>query len=230
MFEIARRLALIAPAVVALVIGGRPVLAAGLAEAQAEFVPAPIGFIVHRDGTPIGTHRLTFHTEAGPDGERLIVDTTIDIKVRAAFVTLYHYNFKGREAWQRGKLLSLDSATDDDGAKMQVHVRATAAGLKVDSTEAHYVAPPDTLPDSYWRPDTVKRQHFIDIENGKLVDLISTPIGPRTITYVGKPVELSMYRLAGVIDGEIGYGSDGEWMTLRFASHGSDILFTREPK
>jgi hypothetical protein len=224
MIDIARRLTFFA-----LIFGSPLLLAPDLAEAQAQSVPAPINFVVNRDGTPIGTYRLTFHTEPGPDGERLIVDIAIDIKVRAVFVTVYRYTFKGRETWQGGKLVALDTATDDDGKKLQVHVRATEAGLKVDSTEAHYVAPADTLPESYWRPDTVMHQHFIDIEDGKLVDLISTPAGRRTITYAGQPVELSMYHLAGDIDGEIGYSSGGEWMMLRFPSHGSDILYTREP-
>lgn len=224
MLDLARRLACVA------ILAGSPLLlAADLAAAEAEAVPATISFVVHRDGTPIGTHRLTFHSETGPDGERLIVDTAIDIKVRAAFVTLYHYTFRGRETWQGGNLVALESSTDDDGKKLQVHVQATDAGLRVDSTEAHYVAPADTPPDSYWRPDMVKHQHFIDTEDGKLVDLISTPLGHRMMTYASKPVDLSMYRLTGVIDGEIGYATDGEWMLLHFSSHGSDILYTREP-
>jgi len=206
-----------------LLVGGAP-------PAPAETVPASIAFVVNRDGSPIGTHRLAFHTEPGPDGERLIVDINIDIKVRAGFVTLYRYTFKGRETWKGGKLLALDSVTDDDGAKTTVQVRATEAGLRVDAPHAHYVAPPDTLPDSYWHPDTVKHRHFIDNENGKLVDLISTPAGHRTITVDSKPVELALYQLAGETTGEIGYGADGQWMSLRLLSHGSDILYTREPQ
>lgn len=224
MTEIMRRLALIG-----LAIGIPPLLASDLAEAETEAVPASIGFIVHRDGAPVGTHRLTFHTEAGPGGERLIVDMAIDIKVRAAFITLFRYTLRDRETWQGGKLLAMDSATNDDGKRLQVHVRATAAGLKVDATDAHYLAPAGTLPDSYWRPDTVRHRHFIDIEDGKLVDLVSTPAGHRTIAYNGKPLQLAVYRLAGQISGEIGYAADGQWMLLHFPSHGSDILYTREP-
>lgn len=225
MLEIVRRLA---PA--GLLVGCSLVVAA--APIPAETVPASIGFIVNRDGNPIGTHRLTFHAESGPDGERLIVDIAIDIKVTAAFVTLYRYTLEGRETWQGDKLIAMDTATDDDGTRKTVHVRATTAGLKVDSTidstAAHYVAPPDTLPDSYWRPETVKHQHFIDIEDGNMIDLVSTPAGHRTIAVAGKPVELKMYSLTGEITGELGYGAGGQWMFLRFPSHGSDILYTRE--
>jgi hypothetical protein len=195
----------------------------------AEPVPASMNFIVDRDGTPIGTQRLNFHTETGPDGHQLIVDSTIDIKVRAAFVTLYRYEFTGRETWQGGKLVAMDTATDDDGTKFTVHARATPAGLKVDATDAHYMAPTDTIPDSYWPPDTVKRSQFIDIETGKLVDLVSTPAGHRTITVAGRPVDVTLYHLSGVITGELGYGPDGRWLVLRFPSHGSDIAYVPAP-
>jgi Family of unknown function (DUF6134) len=199
------------------------------APSWAETAPPPIGFVVKRDGGPIGTHRLTFHTEPGPDGERLIVDIDINIVVRIASVTIYRYTVKGRETWRNGRLLALDTATDDDGTKKTVRVRATDAGLQVDATNAHYLAPPDTLPESYWRLDTVKHQHFIDIEDGTLVDLFSTPAGRRTITVGDKPVEMNVYHVEGDITGELGYGTDGQWMLLHFPSHGSDILYTREP-
>jgi len=202
----------------------------GAAAAEAERVPPAIGFVVNRDGSPIGTHRLSFHTEPGLDGERLIVDIDIDITVKAAFVTVYRYTYRGREIWKGGRLLALDGATNDDGKKTTLRVRATESGLEVDAPDAHYVAPPDTLPDSYWHRDTIKHQHFIDDEDGKLVDLISTPAGHRTVTVDGKPVDLALYQLAGEVTGEIGYGPDGQWLSLRLLSHGSDILYTREPR
>ncbi len=204
--------------------------AGGAAAAEPEHVPAPISFVVNRDGTPIGTHRVSFHAEPAPDGERLIVDIDIDITVKAAFVTLYRYAYACRETWKGGRLIALEATTNDDGKKTTLHVRATEAGLEVDGPDAHYVAPPDTLPDSYWHPDTVKHQHFIDGENGKPVDLISTPAGHRTITVDGKPVELAMYQLSGETTGEIGYGPDGQWMALREQTHGSDILYVFQPR
>lgn len=232
MLEIVRRVAPVGLLVGCSLAGSSLVGAA--APARADTVPPPIDFVVNRDGSPIGTHRLTFHSEPGPDGGRLIVDIAIDIKVTAAFVTLYRYTFKGRETWQGDKLIAMETATDDDGTKKAVHVRATAAGLQVDSkvgsTAAHYVAPPDTLPDSYWRLDTVKHRHFIDNEDGKLVDLVSTPTGHRTILVGGRPVDVATYNVTGEIEGEIGYAADGQWVHLRLSSHGSDILYTRGSK
>ncbi|HTY69107.1 MAG TPA: DUF6134 family protein [Alphaproteobacteria bacterium] len=222
MIELWRRLMLIS-------IAGLP-WAGGAAAADAETVPAAISFVVNRDGTPIGTHRVSFHTEPGPDGERLIVDIDINITVKAAFVTLYRYGYTCRETWKGGRLLALEATTNDDGKKTVLHVRATEAGLEVDGPDAHYVARPDTLPDSYWHPDTIKHRHFIDGENGKPVDLISTPAGHRTITVDGRPIELALYQLSGETTGEIGYGPGGQWLALREQTHGSDILYVLQPR
>lgn len=214
-------------ALIGFVAGALP--AAAAPALAADDVPASIGFVVNRDGTPIGTQRLTFHTERGPDGEQLIVDSTIDVKVRAAFITVYRYSFTGRETWQGGKLIAMDTATNDDGTKLAVHVRATPAGLQVDATNAHYLAPADTIPDSYWPADTVKRRRFIDIANGRLVDMISTPAGHRTITVAGKPVDVSVYRLSGIVTGEVGYSPGGAWTLLTVLTHGSDIVYSPAP-
>lgn len=195
---------------------------------HAEPVPAPIAFVVNRDGKPIGTHRLTFHTEPAPGGERLIVDIAIDIKVKVAFVTVYVYTLEGRETWQNGRLLALDTRTNDNGTKFEVHARATPDGIEVQAADhPPYVAPADMLPDSYWQPDTVRRSRFIDIENGQLIDLVSTPAGHRPMQIGAQSAEIAVYHLAGELTGELGYAADGQWVLLHFPDHG-DILYTRE--
>lgn len=196
--------------------------------ARADPVPAAINFVVKRDGTPIGTHRLSFRTEQTADGERLIVDIAIDIKVTVAFITVYTYKFEGREVWDGDRLVGLETYTNDNGTKLDVHVHAAADGLHVDATDdVHYVAAPDTLTDSYWRADTVKHTRFIDIENGQLITLVSQPAGRRAVNVEGRMVDSDIYKLSGEIEGELGYTPAGEWTTLRFKSHGSDILYVR---
>lgn len=193
--------------------------------AQGEPVPAPLNFIVNRNGDPIGTHRLTFHAE----GERLIVDIAVDIEVKLAFITVYTYTLRGREIWQENRLIDFESDTDDNGTKIKLRVRAGAEGLHVQGKDSDYTAPADTLAGSYWRADTVKRTQFIDIEDGHLVNLVSQPAGRRPVSVADRMVDTDVYRLSGEMEGEIGYTPDGEWTLLSFKTHGSDILYTRAP-
>src|SRR5258708_10644581 len=67
--------------------------------ARADPVPAAINFVVKRDGTSIGTHRLSFRSEQTVDGERLFVDIAIEINVVVAFIPIYTYKFKAPAAW-----------------------------------------------------------------------------------------------------------------------------------
>ena len=202
-------------------------LVAAISAARAETVPAPLHFIVKRNGTPIGTHTFAFHAE----GDRLIVDIAIDIKVKLAFVTVYSYRLKGRETWQDGRLIAFESNTDDNGTKIEVRAHATAGGLEVTGSKVKgYVAPAATLTDSYWRAELVHKTQFVDVEDGNLITLVSTPAGQRTVDVGGQPVDTAIYKLSGEIEGEIGYTPDGEWTLLRFKSHGDDILYTRDAR
>jgi hypothetical protein len=188
-------------------------------------VPADLTFVLKRDGSPIGTQRFTFRAE----GERLAVDIAIDIKVTVAFITVYTYTLRGREVWEDKRLVSFESDTDDNGTKLRVRVHAAADGLHVEGKDGSYTAPADALTSSYWRAETLKHTRFIDIEDGRMIDMITQPAGRRPVAVGARMVDTDIYKLSGEMEGEVGYTPAGEWTLLRFRSHGSDILYTRAP-
>src|SRR5258708_37314368 len=67
--------------------------------ARADPVPAAINFVVKRDGTSIGTHRLSFRSAQTVDGERLFVDIAIQIKLVVPFNTTSAYQIACLECW-----------------------------------------------------------------------------------------------------------------------------------
>src|SRR5258708_33594726 len=86
--------------------------------ARADPVPAAINFVVKRDGTSIGTHRLSFRSEQTVDGERLLGDIAIEIKVVVAVITIYTYKFEGREDWGGERLVVRATFADDHRTKL----------------------------------------------------------------------------------------------------------------
>ena len=66
---------------------------------------------VHRDlrfralrhGSPIGEHRVTFR----PDGNRLIVETRVEIAVKVLFFTAFRFEHEAEEVWQSDRLVSV---------------------------------------------------------------------------------------------------------------------------
>lgn len=191
--------------------------------AQPSDTPAPIVFTVQRDGTPIGTHRLSFSR----DGDNLVVDIEIRLEVRLAFITLFRYAHNARETWRSGRLVAFASRTDDDGAAFEVHARATPDGLLVEGSGGNYLAPVDTMPSSYWNAEMVTRPRVLDSQSGRMIDLVATPVGLRSEVIAGREMPLRVYRLSGEIAGELAYGPEDEWLVLRFGTRGSDIAYIR---
>jgi hypothetical protein len=78
-----------------------------------------------RHGSPIGEHRVTFQ----PDGDRVAVETHIDIAVKVLFLTAFRFKHEAQEIWDSGRLASVNSTTDDSGTLLKVSGNAVADGL-----------------------------------------------------------------------------------------------------
>jgi hypothetical protein len=73
-------------------------------------------------GSSIGEHRVAF----GTNGDRLVVNTHIDIAVRVLFFTVFRLKHDAQEIWQSGRLVSVKSTTHRDGTRLQVSGNAAA--------------------------------------------------------------------------------------------------------
>ena len=89
----------------------------------------------------IGEHRVAFRT----DGDRLVVDTHIDIAVRVLFFTVFRLKHNAQEIWQAGRLVSVTSTTDRDGTRLQVSGNAVADGFRIVGEDGTFLATPDLL-------------------------------------------------------------------------------------
>lgn len=205
---------------VVLLIAAALALLPGAARAD---TPAPIAFTIQRDGSPIGTHHVRFRR----DGDDLIVDIDIRLEVRLAFVTLFRYVHSARETWRDGRLVAFASRTDDDGQRFEVRARATEDGLLVEGSGGSYLAPPGTMPSSYWNAAMVRQARVLDSQTGRLIEVAATPLDVAVQAASAGARPARVYRLTGDISGELAYGPDGDWVALRFAARGSDIAYIR---
>ena len=75
----------------------------------------------------IGEHRVAF----GTDGDRLVVDTHVDIAVRVLFFNVFRLTHDAQEIWQSGRLTSVTSTTDRDGraCRLPATLSRTASAL-----------------------------------------------------------------------------------------------------
>ncbi|MFV3074276.1 DUF6134 family protein [Niveispirillum fermenti] len=155
----------------------RRLVLAGAAAALAFRMPAPaaavpagdrLDFSVFRKkASPMGSHRLRFTR----DGDRLIMEKEIRLEVRLAFITAYRYRHVNREVWQQGRLVEIDTRTDDDGEEYQVYGRANPEGFQVEGSRGRFTAPADIIPTSYWNIATIGATRLLDTQRGLVMDV-----------------------------------------------------------
>ncbi|MGI9451735.1 MAG: DUF6134 family protein, partial [Geminicoccaceae bacterium] len=133
------------------------------------------------------------------------------------------------EVWQDGRLLALDTETDDNGTPYRVQARADSSGLLVDGSSGKLQLPANIASTSYWNEATIGRAEWLDTQAGKLVRSKVTIGAPEPVMASGKLVEAKPYQLEGDITCTLWY-HEGRWVKLRFvASDDSVIEYAIEP-
>ncbi len=197
-----------------------------LGSAMANLPPADqIAFSVFRGDSPIGHHRLSFERAR----EDLLVNVDIELKVKFAVFTLYDYKHRSRETWRDGRLVGLDTKTNDNGDKFFVRAAATQDGLAVESSSGAYVAPADVLPTSYWRPDTVAQSKLLNTQDGRLLEVSVEELGQELVRAGGRDIPAQRFRFSGDLELELWYGDSAEWLRTRFEAKGAEIDYSIEP-
>jgi len=180
-----------------------------------------IAFDIRREGDSIGRHEVSFRRRSG----MLEVDIAIDISVSFAFIPVFSYRHRNHEVWLDGRLLSLDSVTEDDGRRYSVSARSVGGGLHVVGEEGELRAPADILTTSYWDVRTVSQSRLLDTQHGRLLE-----VSPR---FLGEEVledgsTARRHHLAGDLDLDLWYGPSSEWLKIAFEARGAQISYARQ--
>ncbi|MBM3599715.1 MAG: hypothetical protein FJX35_16005 [Alphaproteobacteria bacterium] len=183
-----------------------------------------IEFDILRNGSPFGAERIDFRR----DGDRLIVDIKIDMEYRL-LIPLFRYSHRSREVWKDGRLIQIDTTTDDDGEKFFVTGRATPRGFAVKSTSGEFTMPADVVPGSYWNEDMLSGRAILNTQAGKLVDSQVRKLPPEPVVARGQQVTGRVYDVTGDFNLRLWYGDRGDWVKLRFTTRGSEIEYVLRP-
>jgi hypothetical protein len=168
-------------------------------------------FQIRCNGNPVGHHTVQVREHDG----QMDVNTDVSLDVSLAGIDLYHYRYSDHEHWEDGKLVSLESTTNDDGDKMHVSVHRDIDGdLLIESGEGVKKVPGDTLPASYWNPAVLAKREVIDNQSGKLLKVSI------------KPLSEGRYDVTGDVNFEVDY-RQGRWAGLRFKYIGADVDYQR---
>jgi hypothetical protein len=190
----------------------------GAPAASMNFTPVAkqaLNFTVYRDDAPIGHHNFDFR----PNGDKLEVDIDVDLEVKLMFVTAFKFRHVASELYENGRLLRMESETDDDGDPYKVKVQRLGDGLLVEVNGHRKLASGNLLPSNLWNRAILDSDKILHPILGRILPLKVSELGTKEI-----PVAFGMKVTADgfVIEGgeefrrELWYGRDGRLMEVGF--------------
>lgn len=187
----------------------------------ASATPAPLAFDIIRGGDVVGRHALNFRREKGD----LHVDIAIDIEIKFTFITLFRYWHRNHEVWRDGRLVSLETKTDDDGDEYEIRARANGDELWVNGSGGEYIAPGTTLPTSYWDSRTPLQNTLLDTQRGGLLEVQVEDAGADVLALRDMEVAARKYVMSGDLTLDLWYTTAGEWVKIAFEARGETVEY-----
>jgi hypothetical protein len=159
--------------------------------AALEGVPAngALEFAVIRQGGEIGDHRITFKR----DGNRLIVDISVDTRVRILGLTVFRFVHRSQEIWEGERLVALTSETDDDGTPHTLALALSGSELQGVHNGTPVVVHGDQIPISLWNPAELTRDQLLNSIHGGLMPTTVTKLGRIDVKHRGTTVAAEEY-------------------------------------
>jgi len=154
-------------------------------------------FSVKIDGKKAGLLRMTIRQ---PDAHTFTVESSADVAV-SFFLKKYQYMYRGTEVWKDGRLVRLESQTNDDGNQFQVLVQPDGDKLRVRVNGSEHMTRPDVWTTTYWylqeRQSPDSSVVLIDCDTGK--DLFGTMrlVSTQQLTVAGQTQNCAHYQIRG---------------------------------
>lgn len=186
--------------------------------------PPDRSFAIFRDGDEIGRHEVRFV----PSAEGLRVETDIEIAVKIAFITAFHFGQHAREHWQNGLLVDSNVATNDNGTKSETFLQARDDALSVEGGIENRVlrVPLGTMPDiAFWNLAIVSERSLLDMQRAQLVGLAAQPSGVDEIEVAGARIAARRFTIAAESgrSGDIWYDEADNWVKGSLVTRGETL-------
>jgi hypothetical protein len=174
-------------------------------------------------GSSIGEHRVAFAAE----GDRLVVDTHVDVRVRVLFFDVFRLTHESREIWQSGRLLSVTSTTDRDGTRLRVSGYAVEGGFRIVGLDGPSLAAADLLTtNALWDSRVVHEQRLLDVQYGAEIGLVARRLGEEQVATPQGWVRASRYQMiTPYLAGSVFYDQDQRWIKALIEMKGQTVEY-----
>jgi hypothetical protein len=213
----------------------RRVLAGAAASGASALLPAAVRaaaraerrFTILRDGSDIGRHVIGLSRE----GDRLFLSVDVEIVVRVLGIAAYRYEMRNREVWAGDRLLSIDSAVNDDGRRKTVRASREASGALIVASDFYNgPAPDDAATTTYFTPDFLGRGSWISTDSGELYTMRTARAGAAEVETKAGAVAADRWTATNGsdFDVELFYDRRGEWASIAFDAGGEPARYVAD--
>jgi hypothetical protein len=179
-------------------------------------------FSVLRDGDPIGIHRVTFDV----DGDRLLVGSRFEARVKVLFITAFEYLYESQSVWRDGCLVELKAITDDNGTKSRVSARLANGQLVIEGPSGAMRGKAGMFPTDHWHSGVLQSDRVLNTITGQVARVNIADMGEGQVTVNDSPEAARRYVYSGDLQTEVWYDREGRWVKMRFrADDGSTIEY-----
>ena len=196
------------------------VIALTSAHAQPGWQPSDgdkLEFDVFRDGSKFGKHIVSFSEE----GDRLVVDTDIELKVAFGPLTVFHYIHDVTELYSAGRLVSLAAKTKKDGKWKVLAADAVEGGLNVAGAAFKGLRPGVIIPSTHWNIAQMKQPAMFSTETGAMLPIEVVDQGLERVKTGAGEIEARRYLVKSELDATFWYDASGRWVKCAFIAQGS---------
>jgi hypothetical protein len=188
--------------------------------AAAQPATETLEFAIMRNGEQIGTHRI----ELRRTGKETSVSVETNVEVKILFVTAYRFQHTATERWVNGRLVALDSATDDNGTQHKLTAALKGAALQLDADGKAAQVDKNIIPASLWNPELVRQSVMLDTQNGQVMPISVVDGGSEQVPTESGPAMAHHYTIKGKFSQEVWYDSRGRLVQSQLVGKDGSII------
>ena len=179
-------------------------------------------FSVTRDGTQIGTNTI----DIVRNGAETSVQIITHVEVGMAFITLYKFDQTETERWSNGRLVAMNSVTDDNGTLHHTNANCRGGELVVQGDGGVQTLASTVVPASIWNPQMLSQNVALDPVNGKLVSVSVVDRGEDSLSINGRTARTHHYQLKTEYSEDVWYDDARHLVKMELkGSDGSTIRY-----
>lgn len=198
--------------------------AAGALPASAEPEPnlAAFNFAVMRNGQQIGNSSVRLQR----NGRETVAEMITHVRVRIGYVTVYRFDQTQTERWADGRLVALNSVTDDNGTAHRVNATRSGNALVVDADGRTSEIDPAIVPASPWNAAVLGQRVALNPQDGTLSRVSVTDHGKEELVLSGRTTPVRHYSIETSFTQDVWYDDDKRLVRVELrAGDGSKIQY-----